>query len=658
MATLVYQYGLLPPTSEAARIDEQMKLAHRYRNRLVEIERGRRERVADALAAHEDVGPLIAERDALLALRSAARQEIKDARAKARRRAETKEQRAKVLEIEARLQEARQRVKDAWQAVAQDPGIQRTLAFIADSAREQIRDARGSCNVYWGTYLLQEAAMDMARRSKSIPQFSPYRGEGRVSVQINGGLKVEDLWGGDTLIQIDPVDPALAYDHPTRGVRRRASRTRLRLRVGSLDRAPIWGEWPMIMHRPLPEGAVIKVATVSRRRRNSQQWEWRLDLTVVVPDGYRRRKVPDGGAVALNLGFCLLPEGIRSGYVVGDDGYQQEIRVAKSDLLRGRDLTAEQIAKANAWVTHGVSKASSIRSFRDTAMDAIRARLLSWRQAWHEQHQAEFEATVAQVNASRTGSGDPRLDSKDGWLRLVDYIGLKGPALPAWLLERLRYVHAWRSPQRFSALAAMWRGHRFPGDEEILAELEAWRERDVHLECYESGLRTSALRDRKEGYRILASRLAAKYRWLLVDDTNLSEFQRSPAPEDERVELAAVKQQQRLAAGSELRSSLMNAFGPGRTWKTSSKDVTRKCNACGALNARDPDGSRLVRCTGCSATWDQDANACLNIIRAWRIDHEQGGAAAPVDKPPPRSVRLREAKVVLRKRATEIQPSK
>ena len=53
MATIVYQYGLLPPTRNAELVNDQMRLAHRYRNVLVEIERDRRTQVSAILVHFE-----------------------------------------------------------------------------------------------------------------------------------------------------------------------------------------------------------------------------------------------------------------------------------------------------------------------------------------------------------------------------------------------------------------------------------------------------------------------------------------------------------------------------------------------------------------------------------------------------------------------------
>src|SRR4029077_12731815 len=124
---------------------------------------------------------------------------------------------------------------------------------------------------------LAEQAIDAAKKSKAPPQFRRWTGDGRVSVQLQGGLDLADLWSGDTQIEIRPVAPTAHDPEARRGDRRRASRTIVRMRVLSTDKGkPVWAEWPMILHRPIPEGSRVKVATISRRRRDCRTWDWRL----------------------------------------------------------------------------------------------------------------------------------------------------------------------------------------------------------------------------------------------------------------------------------------------------------------------------------------------------------------------------------------------
>jgi hypothetical protein len=157
-------------------------------------------------------------------------------------------------------------------------------------------------------------------------------------------------------------------------------------------------------------------------------------------------------------------------------------------------------------------------------------------------------------------------------------------------------------------------------------------------------MRRTALRRRTDCYRVTAAALARRYRALVIDDTDLREFQRSPATESEDVERAAVKRQQRLAAGSDLRSALINAFR-GRVVRLSAADVTVVHAACGHRNARVD--SRELTCGGCGATYDQDANACRNLLREQSGAGEDGATARGAkltDRKPSRGERLSAAR--------------
>ena len=613
MAIRVYEYGLLPPTLNASLVLEQMKLAHHYRNKLVEIERQRREAVRAIMASHPDVAPLEAELAAAIQHWEAAKQAILAIRSKAKRRAETAEMRAAARELGAKIKDLRSQIRDRRQAVVEASRPQ--LDATAEVAKDEHRKARATCGVYWGTYLLQEAAIDQARKEVSAPKFFSWREEGAVSVQLQKGLDLPDLWGTDTQLQVKPVDPGAHDPAVRRGQRRRLSRTVLRLRVGSDSRKPIWAEFPMIYHRPLPEGAVIKVATVHRRRRNCTQWSWVVQMTVDVTACKPARVAPATGVVALNLGYRKRDGGaIRAGYVVGNDGHEEEILAAKSDLVRPGTLTAEQQARARGWVTNGLAKADSIRGFRDRDMLEMKAKLPA---VWP--------------------AGD----------------------LPEWFAEVTKTIQAWKSPDRFRRLSFRLDQLRASGDEAHLIPLipltdllSAWRARDEHLEMYEAGLRRSAIKDRREAFRIVAARLAQRYATLVVDTTDLRRLNRAEDTTADRVTSHVnARHQSFMAAPGELRETLINAFGPDRVVKVSRVKVTVRCHHCGHMDAtwdreRD-DGEISHACPGCGVTWDQDANACRNLLK----EHQAGNEIAAAAATPQRAARLRAAAAARKARA-------
>lgn len=683
MPTIVYQYGLLPPTKNADLVTDQMRLAHRYRNKLTEIEIQRRETVRKILSTHPDVEPMQAELEALIQQRDEARAAIRASRAASRSRSETKAQRDAVSQFAARCRDLVIKLKEAKRALSEDVSVQEAIAEAEELSRERVRQERAKCGVYWGTYLLQEASADQARTAKLAPKFVPERmGRFQVSVQIQKGISVEDLFKSDTRIQIAPLpDDAYSLERP-RGYRRRAARTVLRMRVGSDGRDPVWAEWPMIMHRPIPAGATIKVATVTRRRRDCLRDRWTVSLTVNLEAPVRT--APADGVCALNLGFCKRGDDYRAGYIVGDDGAQHEI------LAVARDIEA-------------LTKSDSIRGFRDKNLNAMRAALWAWRSGTspdasgtvgiicdtsagesatlhvERQHQLGDDAethdhgrTVTSVPDSglvtmlqqkrrdrtsvegsategsttdvtdRTSAGDP-VTQADSEGTSAEVIGDPMAArLPEWFAKTTTHVHAWRSADRFRHLLRSWSAQRWDGDHIGYNLLVAWNERDEHLECYEANMRSTALRRRRERYRILAAQMAAKYRTIVIDNTDLRDFHRNPNEESDKANIAAIKRMVRWVAGYQLREALVNSFGAERVSKQSAVDVTRRCSDCGVVNDWDRSVSeRKHTCTGCGETWDQDANACRNLIKAHRMDETTD---RDQKKRPSRSERLRESK--------------
>lgn len=565
MTARVYQYGLLDPTEGAEIVDEQIRLAHRYRNLLTEIERDRRARVREILAAHPDIEPLEEEVARLADDVKAARNEIKAARKASRSRSETAPMRARVKELRDALRERRTALKAAKAALRDDAATQAAIAEANDMANRSQKEARAQCGVYWGTYLLAEDAAKRARRERMDPKFHRFTGDGAVSVQIQGGTDAADIFRYDTRVRIDPVSEIAWLPETPRGRRRRLCRTVLHLRVGSDGRAPVWASFPMIMHRPLPDGARIKRVTVHRRRRDCRRWRWSVDILCEMPDRWTAGRCGTG-AVAVNLGWRQRPEGrMRVAYWRGDDGEHGEI------LL-------------DPGVPSGMAKADDLRSVRDQRLDLLRPVLSEWLR-----------------------------DHRDD--------------LPEWLSERTSHVHAWRAAAKFAALAKTWRGRRFDGDAEIYALLEAWRYKDEHLQRWESGARSKALRRRREQYRCLAADLSTRYGELIIDKTDYRQLQRSPAPESERVEYEAVKLAQRRSSPSELRRLLIDAFGRrgGSVIREPAENLTRSCNACGSMQSWDAAMYLHHACTECGARWDQDDNACRNLLARER----SGGDETP-----------------------------
>lgn len=574
MTVKVYRYGLLPPIENADEVRQQMRLAHNYRNTLVEVERARRAALRAANATRGDIPTLEAAAKAATASVDAALKSVKTFKSSERTRHVPPELRAQLdaarvakRDAVAALRAAQRALKDDAQATSQRDLVNERAAFLR-------RSARAHCGVYWGTYLGVEAADQQMQKmplydrgaEPNDPRFVRWTGEGSVGVQIQGGIAADAVMrGSDTRLRIEPAaTPASSKRSPTS--RRSATREYrvLALRIGSRDRDPVWGRWPMVMHRPLPDGALIKWAHVHLRKRGPRD-EWSVTLTVELPDSHGRPS-PGTGAVAIDIGWRLQDDGVRVATWCGSDGD------------RGRLVLTTHLSR--------MAKADELRSTRDENLVAILAKLVP---------------TV---------------------LSLAEL-----PTTPDWFRSAVRTIAQWRSQSRLAALAKRWRAARFEGDADAYNAIEAWRYRDFHLWEWESAQRTKTLRHRREVYRVFAAGLAKRYDTLVLEDFDLRNIARRPEADRSEDDNDTSRSNRHAVAASALRNVLIQAFA-GRVQKLDPKNTTRACHACGSIEKWDQAEEVIHTCSKCGVAWDQDDNAAINLL-TWQARERSGDGQDP-----------------------------
>ncbi len=572
-ATRVYRYGLLPPTERAELVREQMMLAARYRNTLVEIQRGYRaalramegERVRDLQVAAEQA------RDAAKAAADQARNE----RARTGKRSNSPEVKAVLAAAKARAKAARVALSEERSRIRKEPDIINARDVLSEREKELRLNARHYSGLCHGTYSLIEEQVRSACKSPlyaglepNDPRWKRFTGEGAVGVQVKNGATIDDL-AEHTFVRVSHVVD-------------RSGRDRFRelwLRVGSdAHRGPVWARWPMLMHRPLPAGARIKFATVSRVLRGPYE-EWSALFTVDEPGAEPRS---GDRVVGVDLGWRARRDGsVRVAVWRDEAGESGEIV-----------LTAHQIA--------GLRKAAEIES--------IRAR----------------------------PSADGSVVGFDGAVALVRQIRDE-VSTPEWFSTATVTAHAWRSEARLASLVRRWRYSRWDGDSTVFAALDAWERRDHHLWHYESGQRIGGLRMRRDVYRVAAARLAERYDVVVLESFDLRTFARKPMVGREEHQKDKANDTRHLVAPSEFRLALKNAFVArgGRVVEVSAVETTMRCHVCGLVEVFDAAAS--VRHT-CSAghEWDQDVNAAANLIERWRSAPDPGPAREenPAEKEP------------------------
>lgn len=573
----VYSYVARPPSDPAqlAAVEEQMRLAHRYRNALVEHERARRAIVDAALA---ELSPRLLEVEA--AIPAAERQlevalgDLKREQARLRKKVRP----ALYVERIAAARGALRLLRDERKRLRVDLFVSSAWterqAEIEDAAKAAKKGLRAANGLYWSSYLHVENSMGGAR-SGAPPRFARWDGGGHLAVQCQGGLDVPAMLGGRSpLLAIDAAPPPLTHaknGHPLPQPREDLRRV-VRFRIGSLPSgAPIWAHIPIVLHRPLPDDGTVKWAHLIRRRIGTH-CEWRVQFVLSRESGWAPTDLATSGAVGVDVGWRMRPDGsLRVAYWMGDDGAEGEL------------------ALDAGWLGQ-MKKVEDLRSIRDKLVN-------------------EAKTTVDAWLGNRAPSGYP-YENDDG---------SRHPSFmpPDWLSEATTHLASWRSAGRLAALAIRWRGERFDGDATAFDGLEAWRKRDRHLLEYEANLRDQLQRSRADRYRVFAAQMRRRYRTIVVESLDLRQFHKTPAP-DEPAKDGALKEHARDACLSALLGALRET---GAAVAMPAQYTTADCATCGSRE--QVDGEVLShRCSQCAELWDQDRNAAKNLLLA--------GTAEPV----------------------------
>ena len=577
--TFVYEYGLRPPSLNADIVDNQLILGNRYRNALVSIERKRRDAIRGWINKPVEKES-IAYSEAIESF-SIAETAMKKQRASTRSRSDTAEQRGEVKDLRKKKKDALSVLKAARVKAKKEELFKAEMDDAESQSRQEIKDARSECGLYWGTYLVIEAAMAASRKKMPLwdkhfepanPRYQRWQGTGTVAVQVQKSQQTtadHTMECTGRLIQLDMEK--ISDEERSKMSKRRQKRCfgTLRMRVGSEGRDPIWAEWPIIMHRPLPSDSTITEVRVIKKK-ISDHGKWNVHITIKTPDGYYKQHngVDDkcgSGPLALDLGWRLLGTGeLRVAYTTDEDGTEEEIRLDHNILT-------------------GLKKSDELQGLCDDLQNKMKSTLNEWKKTHH---------------------------------------------LPDWFAEESSHIHAWKKTHKFVRLLHSWSKNRWDGDNEGFDILNDWHfgaykedlgRRDGgsrHLWQWREHQRKKSLLRRKDQYRVLAARLSRKYSVLILEDLNLSKLQEHNKSEDDAVEIKEARWQQRAAACYELRECLKQAFlsRGGRVLKVKAAMTTQRCFCCGCEKKWDPIPSINHTCDQCGKTWDQDANAAKNIM--------------------------------------------
>jgi hypothetical protein len=638
-----------------ALVFDVLNKAHRYRNRLTDMERKRRAICDAVINANGNVSEVKVQIDALDAELTEIRERIQKAKAgktKAERQKPDPVDVARAATIKAELKSLRARYKDL-RTYTRSGACRDVITSIEEAYAAAIKVARSERDCYWGTgNAVEDAAKQSFKTSKGLPKFVAFNGGGTLAVQLQGGKTWDELTAGNgTQVRIDPL-PAEAWAD-NRAERRAKNKTFIHLRGASENNKPVWVTFPVCIHRLPPQGARIKTVKAIRRK-VGHRFKWKINIS------YDAQREAILHAVAED----------RAQWIAIDVGWRQFPKVATADdpntypgpgTIKNRPeeekLTREEgqlYSRACRLAdTDHIDQAYNILRMLPQARTRLQQRLAGphtiriayWRDSEGASGEIALDAGYARANQLRE-----RLDANvktcfntfhkalGEWLDTnpnvlpQDFLVAVKPAFryradetdcatvfdQETFTKRLKKV---KSAARLQTLYDIWRwwGDSIPNSSTIWDQFVAWHRQDHHLVDWIANLRDKTQGRRREKYRVMAADIARRYQTIYIEDFSLPEVIEKPLPEDvdaeHRNKLA--EQNRRLAGISVWRDALQNASRT-RAAEYVALDpacTTRQCALCGHCVQWDQAKEIVHTCPGCGASWDQDDNAAINLGR-------------------------------------------
>lgn len=546
----VYVYGCVPsrvaPVRNEERALDQMRLAQRLWNVLVAIDRSRIARYRRIMRDESQ------ERiDALREQAAALREEIKARRQKAQKRAvavddltgplaELKAELAGLLETQKRTSAARHDARRSDLTA---------LQLRTNHRIKRARQAAASLGLFWGTYNEIVQRSDAGRKHGGELHFRGFRGEGTLTAQIMGGAQVNRCVEGEhTFFQLEPAVDGRKWRYA-------------RMRIGTEDRsasgegrlAPVWLEIPIVYHRDLPVGGTIKSVSMTRRIQDGRP-KWQLNITVNLPAALPTTKT---AAIAIDIGWRLLPEGVRVAYWLDDSGRRGEVVIPAGDIQQ-------------------FERVRSLRSTCDRSRDEVLPALAEW---------------------------------------------FATQELPEEWQSRVSHLSQWRSTDRLASLVEWWRDHRLPEDAETFDAAIKWRNEYLHLAHWWRNLQDQMTLRVRDRYRAFAAQTAREYGVVYIEEFDLSEVARRPKVEDTGAESASSTYRQMVSPSMFRGALLNALQREGvRVVKLPAEYTTRRCHECARQGLeeipREWDQMELIHRCDRGHLWDQDYNAAANLLMA------------------------------------------
>lgn len=561
---------------------EEVQRAHHLWNQLVALHHTYESRIAEVWAGFPELAVLNAQvmeqEDLLIKLKA----EASEARKQARSTTIPSELRGRVKAARDTLRDVkavRRHVKEATYEAAK-PALAVARSEMNASVKASYRSSVNG-GLYWASYndvlaRFRTAQQELrAKRRQGLPaqlRFHRWRGEGTIAVQLQRGADQvaptptvvadpESPW--KNVMSLTPaLDPVKWATMPLGDRRRAARQGLLQFRVGSGDHAA-HVEVPVVLHRPIPPKAEIKLLKISRRLSAGKP---KVFVSVVV----RLPVVPartEGSLVTVHLGWRSLGNGSTRVAVISGmtDSVPREVREAGVVRDHGdwmEVVTPGPIGRKGGWAQTLV-RTTATQGIQSRHLDALRADLVEW---------------------------------------LIDHPEVEEPAAAT--------VMNWRSPRRFEQLRKQWETTPPEDSNGIVERLRAWHLQDSHLWTWKVAEHQQIIACRDDMWKKVAAWICTSAALVRLDGWNVTAIT-PPVEDPDGWQERLARAQRMVAAPATLRNAISKAaMARGVQVERVDGPVSQTHYGCGgALDADARKASLMVRCSECGLMVDQDRSA-------------------------------------------------
>jgi hypothetical protein len=566
----VRRYGLRDPLNWGPDIEDELRRQNQFWNRLVEIEHRSRQGYFEIMQSFGDIEAMSAEIKELKERRDALKAERKAIWGRSRKRVATTELNSHIAELSTIIKSRAITLKEERTRFNEE--AKPRLQELNDGREAAVKAARQTCGCFWGNYNAVAMSYKVARvraiKTGAELRFHRFEGGGRITNQLQEAPETSEFLAfGTSQVKLTHVPgERLALLSVTVYTGKNAE--------GKPTRRTV--TFPMIYHRPLEPGFQVKQVAVLRRRVASK-WKYHVVFTstrktdeVLVP--------PIGPDVAIDLGWRKTPEGLRVGTVLTRGEARPWHVMLPNDYLGKYERVENRQSRRDLW--------------KDEVLKDLKA--LDWSTApavlqalWEPLKRAPKLSTgrLAQLAMEWRNHNWSRGDElvKKWQQRDIDFA-----------MHVTRAVHL-----------PLWKDDAF---------LEAWRRADK-LQWERQENRRQNLKDRQKNiYRCAAKRIVEGAGRIILEDLDLSKLARLETAGGELTELhKASRHNRQMAAPYELRMAIVQAAAKRGIPVIFHSGVSTWLHCGERIYPAKPD-ELIQRCPHCGEYWDQDENACINML--------------------------------------------